>query len=642
MSLKARIMLLVAAMTIIAVLTQFYSGYLSLQESEHRFSDAVLEGEKNLWKKISQHQFQMMSDRMSIVTRVRKFKKALTTGQADKELQYLLYTNGFSGLFTSDILHQIYLVRPDKSILLSAVDTPYQHFDHPLINNVLTQKTTFATVDKNLDGEVVYQFFFPVLKRAKVIGVAVFETNLQKSLNEFRNDTQSNALIFNDAGGLGYATEGAEELWQGIKSEKVTLGSNRVSPVKSDEYIYEMAMFPIKNHQGEPVAQMLTLEDQTESFQRQNERSMMLGAITLLVVIAAIILLGLFLKRMWRPLDRIVRIMQSISEGDLTVQIDVNRHDEIGLLQSATKQMVSHLKDMVEQIINSNNQLSSSALSLSSVAQQTSVGVEQQQNDTQSVVNLLQAVQDAVAQVIESRDHVKQAVIKSQHESYQGQEVVNHTIQSINRLADDIDKISLVINELNKNSSSIGDILSVIQGVAEQTNLLALNAAIEAARAGEQGRGFAVVADEVRTLATRTQKSTQEIRDVIERVQRGAQEAVTAMEEGSQQARVCSVQASKAGEALSSITDSVHLISTSTEQIENAVDTQIEVNSQISDCITQVSVIAGQTAIGANETKNASSNLSELISMMIRVTSRFKIDANNDNFSTKLSKDNRR
>jgi len=203
--------------------------------------------------------------------------------------------------------------------------------------------------------------------------------------------------------------------------------------------------------------------------------------------------------------------------------------------------------------------------------------------------------------------------------------VVDETIAIINHLADDVEQGASAVNQLREDSENVGTVLDVIRGIAEQTNLLALNAAIEAARAGEQGRGFAVVADEVRTLAGRTQESTQEIQEMIESLQTGSKEAVELMTQSSEQTLSGVQQTGKAGEALTAIANEVERINDMNTQIASAAEEQSSVAEEINHNVVSISQVTSETAQGAEQTARASEDLANLATDLQNMVARFKV-----------------
>ena len=230
-----------------------------------------------------------------------------------------------------------------------------------------------------------------------------------------------------------------------------------------------------------------------------------------------------------------------------------------------------------------------------------------------------------VNEVANSANSTLQEVQGANAETQTGQEIVRQNIATINSLASEIESASGVIYKLNEYSDNIGSVLDVIRGIADQTNLLALNAAIEAARAGEQGRGFAVVADEVRTLASKTQESTSEIQGMIERLQNGTKDAVTVMEKSQDEARISVDQTAKAGKALESITRAVGVINDMSTHIASSAEEQSAVTNEMHENITTISSLADQTAQGSNESLDASQQLAKLAAELKQMVSQFKI-----------------
>jgi len=296
---------------------------------------------------------------------------------------------------------------------------------------------------------------------------------------------------------------------------------------------------------------------------------------------------------------------ETIAAGDLTQDLTSDAKDETGQLLNKMNDMRHKLLNMLTGINGAAMQLSSAAEELSVVSRQTSTGVARQQSETDQVataVNEMSATADEVARnAVNAAESAQQADAATKL----GQNIVNDTISIMQAVAHNVEDNSSVVRKLNDDSDKIGVVLDVIRGIAEQTNLLALNAAIEAARAGEQGRGFAVVADEVRTLASRTQESTQEIQAVIEDLQNASKSAVQAMDQGASQARDGVAQAAEAGKSLDNITIAVDTIAGMNTQIASAAEEQSAVSRELERNLTNIANVATETQIASSSTELA-------------------------------------
>lgn len=327
------------------------------------------------------------------------------------------------------------------------------------------------------------------------------------------------------------------------------------------------------------------------------------------------------------PLNRAVDAMNEIAEGDgdLTQRLDESGNNEISRLAHAFNNFAEKVRGMVSQVYGSTTQLASAAEEMSLVMEETKRDTLQQQSETSQVVTAMNEMTATVQEVARHATEAATAASNADHASVDGKKVVLSTMNAIEALSSEVHSAANVISQLEKDSENIGTVLDVIKGIAEQTNLLALNAAIEAARAGEQGRGFAVVADEVRTLASRTQQSTQEIQTMIENLQVGAQSAVKVMDESRAKAEDSVSQAAKAGGSLEEITHSVSQINDMNTQIATAAEEQSAVAEEINRNIVNISEIVDRTADGANQTSIASEELASLAAQLQQLVNQFKV-----------------
>ena len=325
------------------------------------------------------------------------------------------------------------------------------------------------------------------------------------------------------------------------------------------------------------------------------------------------------------PLGRVNNLLKVASSGDLTQKLDDSSKDEFGVLATNCNQLIDNLKQLINTINQRADQLAAASGETSTITQQTTMSIEDQKQQISQIAAATTEMHTTSELVSANADDTLKEIKHADVEAEKVKEISSKNKSTIQVLANDVEQAAEVINKLHQDSASIGGILDVIRGVADQTNLLALNAAIEAARAGEQGRGFAVVADEVRTLASRTQQSTQEINSMIEVLQAGAEKAVAVMNQGKEQTVVCVEQTEKAGEALNLITDAVHKAYEVSTRIEQAAREQHTVSSEISERLENIVGIAEQTTAGAKQTSDSSAEVAKLAEELQESIGMFKV-----------------
>lgn len=359
-----------------------------------------------------------------------------------------------------------------------------------------------------------------------------------------------------------------------------------------------------------------------------SEAALSIGLSVSFLVIAVVALSGFLIGLMIeRNVMNVVDALDEIAEGegDLTQRLDSKGNDEIGKLANSFNRFMSKLQPIIRQVSDSTLELSTSAERMTSISAENKTSSARQHQETELVASAMTEMTATVHEVARNSESAAMSAREANTEASKGQSVVAATIDSINQLANEVEAAADVIQRLEKDCVDIGSIMNVIRGISEQTNLLALNAAIEAARAGEQGRGFAVVADEVRTLASRTQQSTDEIQEMIERLQSGTTQAVNAMTKGRAQAHASVDHVARAGESLSVIAKSVTIISDMNAQIATAAEEQTAVAEEINRNIITISDLGHHVTSSSEKAASSSGEISLMSSNLRNLVGRFKV-----------------
>ncbi len=352
------------------------------------------------------------------------------------------------------------------------------------------------------------------------------------------------------------------------------------------------------------------------------------------MAMVGLLIAGLGLLVIWlvghgiaRPLKQMVAMLNDIAqgEGDLTRRLSSDRSDELGSIAKGFNTFLAKLQAMITQVVASVQSVSDSSEHTADIAIRTNIGIQKQMAEIDQVATAVQEMTATAQDVARNATQAAQAASHADQAASQGMQIVRDTSNSIGVLAVEIGKAVDVVQTLAKDSENINAILTAIRGIAEQTNLLALNAAIEAARAGEQGRGFAVVADEVRNLAQKTQKATEEIQSMIQQLQQGTRDVVRVMEDSQNRTDESVQHAAKAAEALETITQAVSVINDMNTQIASAAEEQSAVADDINRNVINIGQVANEVAGGADESSSASADLTKLAEQQRRLINQFKV-----------------
>ena len=511
------------------------------------------------------------------------------------------------------IASNLMLINKDGRVSYSLLDNVTQ--SPQLARNVLTSGKPQSGFELTPDGRLVNLVAFPLLDRADLVGVGVFENNLS-GIDKIKSANGREIAVLDRGGKLADST--AEAMSHFGTNFKET---STYREVNDADKVLGVGAVKLADDLGNPAGMLLSVEDVTAAAISKASLQMIGYIAAFSVIVLMTIGIGIYMKVALRPLDVGVQHMERIASGDFSKAIIHRSSDEFKLLLDAMQKMNRDLRQLVQKIASTSEDLIFTVGNVENSSTETNEVVSRQRLELDQLATPLVEMTTTAGTVAEDINHLAAAADESMKATREGDQVVRESVREISKLADEIRSGSEVVASLEKKSQQIGVVIDVIKNIAEQTNLLALNAAIEAARAGEQGRGFAVVADEVRTLAGRTQESTKEIENIIGDLQEGVAQTVEVMSKSVEHAKRSSNQATTIGDTLGAVRDRVSTIGELSSQVATAAEQQSATTEEMNKNVHRISE-------GANAASEQTATTNQIVEQLVALSSLLKEEMN--------------
>ncbi|MCG7914434.1 methyl-accepting chemotaxis protein [Candidatus Thiodiazotropha endoloripes] len=616
LSLKLRLSLVIGLATLIFTIVLFSLGQHLYEKKNTDYQMAYLAGLDDLWRAISENERSTMAANFTSLTRNRKLSASLYRFKEEGVKDAVGPTA--TRLQAMGIADNVMIIAKDGRIGFTSQDGVTQSPE--VANQAIASGKSADGFELTADGRLVNLVAFPIYDRSDLVGVGVYEKELDAVAEKIKAANGREIIFMTDAGKVAATTT---DIYPDLENQQDDQQSYH--EISWQESIQGVGSLPLISSDGKVVGRMVSMEDITEN--ANSQQRLILISYTIAVVMLGLLMLGvmLYMKTALKPLDMGVQHMERIASGDLSQDITCNRNDEFKRLLGAMQRMNHDLSGLVGKVANTSESLVMTIDEVNNSSEKTNLAVTHQKQELDLLATSLSEMTASATHVSENINHLASSATDSMTATEEGNRIVKKSVQSIGTLTEEIRKGSDVIQTLVDESQQIGVVLEVIKSIAEQTNLLALNAAIEAARAGEQGRGFAVVADEVRTLAGRTQDSTKEIEQIISALQAGVNEAVEVMAVSVNHAEESSQQATTIGDTLDSVQQKIELINQLGSQVSAAADQQRATTEEMNQNIQRISKSADETSTQSNNTSSVVRDLKGLSKVLTEEMDRFKV-----------------
>ncbi|MFK5984178.1 MAG: methyl-accepting chemotaxis protein [Pseudomonadota bacterium] len=622
MNLKNKIVFAVFIMAIVIVSSSFISNHLKSSKLETRYDDLAIHGNQQIWDLIIANQYTAMEPAIKSITRDRKLKKALAKQNFEQVRENAKTV--FNLLEGEAVLSSLEILDVNGKVVFNAQNSMAENKLNPLAVKAISSKKITTSITQNHLGKLQTELVFPITSRGKVIGAGSYALDLSVAIKQLKQRQNSQVYTSNSKGNL--KSSSTVNLDTELNKLQFPLSTAKHLVIKNGSQAYSTTILPIKNITDQLLANIIVIMDNTESYQSQQKINIYAAIFLILISVLMLLFIYFYLNNCLSSLHSISHSLHSVSEGDLTVVIEQsNRKDEIAEIQAAIANTVNKLHQLIAKIKPLVAEVNSASDLLNDSVHQNQNNTDQQKTNITQVLEATQNVTTAVSSLSQYSDDMTNSSQDAVSELEKGSEIIHQTISSIKTIAAQIENAGTVVNQLSLETKTIGGVLDVIKGIAEQTNLLALNAAIEAARAGEAGRGFAVVADEVRNLAGKTQESTEDIEKMIERLRTGAASAVIEMENSQSEVSVCVDYANKTEASMSIIIPKVAEIKDKNIEVSKAIEEQQQSIENINQNVATIDQVAEYSVQQNSETLQISNTLKELSTSLEAMLLQFKV-----------------
>jgi len=597
MNLRTKITVIAILSTIIVAVCLITLNAVTSNRMQQQHNTMENTAKSVLWHQIITSELSSMSNNTQSLIRDRKTRNALAKGEFEVLKEQSQTT--FNLLKAQHIVSKLQIITPEYDVVFSAPDNYSGKSKLALLQAVLTEGKIKQDLILDHNNQLVAAVGFPLSKRGKVIGAGIFIKNLENSVNIFKENNGSDLSLVGADGSIIAST--APELYNKLNFEIHSFDSNTVENITREDTTFSVSHQPLFDSEGKQLAQFVSYRDNTDNFSARQQSSLLSHITIISVLLVSSVILYLYMTKALAPLKSVEQSLKDISNGILLDQITVTGNDEVSIIQRSIKQMLIKLNHVFGSLHTVINHLDSSTTNMTMTLQSTKDGLQQQAFASQEAIESLKNTNKEALVISTKSNDVITVAKHAVDDVNKGQQVVSKAITVISDLAVNVEQASGFIKDVATGSTDIESILDVIRSISEQTNLLALNAAIEAARAGEHGRGFAVVADEVRTLAGKTRKSIEEIELIITSLQSHTQDAVSVIER-SQSAAINSVETIKGVDiAFINLSKAVSQINDMNAEISAATQLQDSFAKIVNEKISNIEDVAADNIHSAEE-----------------------------------------